>query len=64
MSEYQDNGILVLHGRFRVFRDGSIGNGVIARWETSSPTVEKLKAVADYFGVTIDCLLSDAPELK
>lgn len=47
-----------------VERTLGIGNGVIARWERSSPTVEKLKAVADYFGVTIDWLLSDAPEQK
>ena len=35
------------------------GNSTIRGWAKSSPTVEKLKAVADYFGVTIDELLSD-----
>lgn len=34
-----------------------IGNGVIGKWSKSSPTVEKLAAVADYFGVTVDELL-------
>ena len=40
-----------------VERATGIGNGVIARWETSSPRVENLKLVADYFGVTVDDLL-------
>lgn len=34
-----------------------IGNGTIRNWKGSSPTVDKLKAVADYFGVTLDELL-------
>lgn len=40
-----------------VERATGIGNGVIARWENSSPRVENLKLVADYFGVTVDDLL-------
>jgi transcriptional regulator with XRE-family HTH domain len=36
-----------------------IGNGIIARWETSAPSVTRVKAVADYFGVTVDELLTD-----
>lgn len=39
-----------------------LGNGTIGRWDTSSPTVENLKKVADYFGVTIDELLSSPKE--
>lgn len=35
------------------------GNGTIGKWESSSPRVETLKKVADYFGVTVDELLSD-----
>lgn len=42
-----------------VERDTGLGNGVIARWDTSSPRVENVKLVADYFGVTVDELLSD-----
>lgn len=38
------------------------GNGTIWKWKKSSPSVEKLKAVADYFGVTIDYLLEDEKE--
>lgn len=38
-------------------KETGIGNGVIARWEKSSPTVENLKKVADRFGVTIDTLI-------
>lgn len=40
-------------------RKTGIGNGVIARWATSSPRVDNLAKVADYFGVTVDDLLSD-----
>lgn len=36
-----------------------IGNGVISRWSSSSPSVKKLKLVADYFGVTVDDLLKE-----
>ncbi|MFC2282347.1 MAG: helix-turn-helix domain-containing protein [Lachnoanaerobaculum saburreum] len=39
------------------------GNGTISRWDNSSPTVANLKKVADYFGVTIEELLSQE-ELK
>lgn len=40
-------------------RETGLGNATIRGWETSSPTVEKLKAVADYFNVTVDELLSE-----
>lgn len=40
-------------------RELSIGNGTIARWERSSPRVETLKLVADYFGCTVDDLLKE-----
>lgn len=32
-------------------RETGLGNATIRGWSTSSPTVEKLKAVADYFSV-------------
>lgn len=35
------------------------GNSTIAKWAKSSPTVDKLSAVADFFGVTVDNLLSE-----
>ena len=39
-----------------------IGNGIIARWSTSSPRIENLKLVADYFGCTVDELLKEDAE--
>ena len=30
------------------------GNGTIKKWGESSPSVDKLKKVADYFGVSVD----------
>lgn len=35
------------------------GNGAISRWGDSPPAVTKVKAVADFFGVTVDELLTD-----
>lgn len=40
------------------------GNGTISSWATSSPSVDKLKRVADYFGVTVDELLKCETEQK
>lgn len=33
------------------------GNATIRGWKESSPSVEKLKKVADYFGVSIEYFL-------
>lgn len=38
-------------------RSVGIGNGVISTWDKGRPRVDKIKAVADYFGVTVDWLL-------
>lgn len=43
----------------RLERETGLGNATVRGWANSSPTVEKLKAVADYFGVTVDALLAD-----
>lgn len=37
-----------------------LGNATIRTWKTSSPSVERLKLVADYFGVTVDSLINDS----
>lgn len=42
---------------FAVERALGIGNGVIGKWANSSPRVDTLKLVADYFGVPVDDLL-------
>ena len=38
-----------------------IGNATVRNWKVSSPTVDKLKQVAYYFGVTLDALLQKPP---
>lgn len=35
------------------------GNGTIRSWAQCSPSVDKLKKVADYFGVSIEYFLED-----
>ena len=41
-------------------RETGLGNGTIGRWEKSSPNVDNVKKIADYFGVTVDSLLKAA----
>lgn len=36
-----------------------LGNGTIKKWGTAASSVDRLKKVADYFGVSIDSLLKD-----
>lgn len=36
-----------------------IGNGTIGGWKTSFPRADKLKAVADVLGVTVDDLMKE-----
>ncbi len=43
----------------RLEREIGVGNATIRNWNTSSPTVDKLKLVADYFGVTMDEFLRE-----
>ena len=40
-------------------KEAGLGNATIRGWERSSPTVDRLKTVADYFDVTVDDLLQD-----
>lgn len=40
------------------------GNGTIRGWKDGSPTVEKLKKVADYFGVPMEYFLEDREKEK
>ena len=35
----------------------SFGNGTIRSWDKCSPSIKKLKKVADYFGVSIEYFL-------
>jgi len=46
---------------YQLEKSCGIGNGTIGRWSESNPRVDRLKLVADFFGVTIDELISDAP---
>ena len=48
----------------RLERETGIGNGVIAEWKQRHPRVDKLLAVADYFGVTLDELVRGNAERK
>lgn len=45
-------------------REVGLGNATIRGWIKSSPTVDYLKRVADFFDVTIDDLLRPSPTDK
>lgn len=45
----------------RLEKELGLGNATIRGWATYNPRVDLLKKVADFFGVTIDELISDAP---
>lgn len=38
------------------------GNATIRGWENSSPSVDKIKKVADFFGVSIEVLISGSDD--
>ena len=40
-------------------RETGIGNGTINRWDKVSPSIDNVRKVADYFGVSVDALISD-----
>lgn len=43
----------------RLERELGFGNATIRGWGVSSPSVDNLKKVANFFGVTIDSLIAD-----
>lgn len=52
----KQNGISVS----RLEKECGLGNATVRRWDTSSPSADNLKRVADYLGVSIDYLLSES----
>lgn len=40
-------------------KDLKIANGYISKWDAHSPSIETVKAIADYLNVTVDELISD-----
>lgn len=46
----------------QIEREIGLSNGTISKWASSSPTVNNLKAVADYLGVSVDELLAEEKE--
>lgn len=42
----------------RLEKEVGLANATVRKWSQSSPTVDNLKKVADYFGCTVDDLLN------
>lgn len=38
-------------------KDCGLGNGTVGGWRNGQPRLDRVKLVADYFGVTIDDLM-------
>lgn len=49
---------------YKIEQDCHISRGSICKWGVVSPSVEKVKAVADYLGVTVDYLIADSGKKK
>ena len=47
---------------YRLEKDLGFSSGSVSKWDTNSPSVEKAKAVADYFGVSVESLLKQKNE--
>ena len=45
-------------------REVGFGNGTIRRWEDSSPSIDKVQKLAEYFNVSIDFLLTGKDSVK
>lgn len=43
----------------RLEKESGLGNATVRGWEHGTPTIGTVKKVADYFGVTVDELLSE-----
>ena len=48
---------------YQVSKDTGIGENVFSYWKSgrSKPKVDKLKILADYFGVSVEYFLDDTP---
>jgi len=55
--------LLAIHNKtaYQVSKDTGIGQNTLSNWKTgrSNPKTDKLKILADYFGVPIDYFLED-----
>ena len=43
-------------------RETGLSNGTVGKWKKTSPTIDNVVKVADFFGVTVDDLISKASE--
>lgn len=46
----------------RLEKDAGLGRGTIVRWDTNSPSIDKVMKVADYFNVPVSALVDDQKE--
>lgn len=51
----KERGVTIL----QLEQECGIGQRSIYNWDTSVPAVDKVKAVADFFGITIDELMKE-----
>ena len=60
--------LLKQHGKtsYQVSRDTGIAENILSYWKNgrSQPKVDKLRILADYFGVPLEYFLSDTPDTQ
>lgn len=49
---------------YRLEKDLGFASSTVVKWKKSVPSVEKIKAIADYLGVTIEELLKADEEVR
>ena len=47
----------------RLEKEVGLGNSTIRSWDKCSPTVDNIRRVAGFFGVTVDALISESREV-
>lgn len=45
-------------------RETELSNGSIARWDANVPSVDRVKKVADYFGVSLDSIVCGSTKAR
>lgn len=60
--------LLQLHkvSSYKVAKEAGVTQTALSNWKSgrSKPSIQTLQKIADYFGVTVDYLTSDTPEIE
>ena len=43
-------------------KESGVGRGTAAKWDTNSPSIDKVSKAAEYFNVSVSCLIGEQNE--